>query len=114
MTDQRKDEMPEHEADRLGLDWVYCADNYKDAALDIYNLRQRVKELEADLSPSMPDDVTVPREVLQGVRDDIQYERDKIFYLMIRGSASEYDVGLAKERLTKTLASLDAVLSEGE
>jgi hypothetical protein len=57
MTGQRKDEVAEHEADRLGLDWVYCADNYKDAALDIYNLRQRVKELDADLSPPVPDDV---------------------------------------------------------
>ena len=65
-------------------------------------------------TPPVPvDTIAVPIEVLQGVRDDIQYERNKIFYLMIRGYASEYDVGLAKERLTKTLASLDAVL-EGE
>ncbi len=45
------------------------------------SLRQRVKDLEGALTT----------------------ERDKIFYLMVRGLSSEYDVGLAKERMTEAL-----------
>ena len=39
----------EHKADELGLDWIYCADNYKDAAVDIYNLRNKADELQGKL-----------------------------------------------------------------
>ena len=40
---------------------------------------------------------------VQALREALTFERDKIFYLMMRGAAGEYDIGLAKERMTKAL-----------
>lgn len=50
-------------------------------------------------------------ETLKGVRDAIKSERDLIFYAMTRGD--NYDIGLAKERMTYHLSALDKIIGEG-
>ncbi len=104
MTDQRKDEMQ----DEI---WVWKSVTGKINVHGIKSVMPKdrcTKYTRANLSPPMPDDVTVPRKVLQGVRDaKLEWQ--------ISSATGNPDIQYEKAKaLLKALASLDAVLAEGE
>ena len=117
MTDQRKDEMLNQgddvverlkdAAERM-LNGEIIGHNLSVFATDILTILNR-----AASSPPVPDDVTVSREVLQGVRDALEQLMDDL-----SGGSMKYpNVGVCEAAWIQAelaLASLDAVLSEGK
>ena len=120
MTDQRKDEMPELRSCSAMV--TTMRDNPYPCNFPAKRLingkylcgthSRTIKKLCAE-SPPVPDDVTVSREVLQGVRDALEQLMDDL-----SGGSMKYpNVGVCEAAWIQAelaLASLDAVLSEGK
>jgi len=125
MTDQRKDEIdtsPLGEFDRFCrfIDGIHMG-GFVENDFMCKAVQKKIREdlLRADLSPPVPvDTISIKREVLQGVRDNLKSvydgfdkgKRDK--FARYRPTRAQGDA--AWFAVTQSLASLDAVLSEGE
>ena len=120
MTDQRKDEMPDDVADdklhtlEYALGWAerfVCNEKVKNKDMQIWVEKLREAAIRAASTPSA-DTIAVPKEVLMGVRDALNAQRQADREHEVEGASAYWCIlaDKAHELRKSALASLDAVL----